>query len=166
MMEEKTIHDVTIPTELTEQMVRIAKYYVTNRVKNGFTIQGLCKDFSISSKTWSAWKKTPVFSKYLDDLNAVLVPQDVMEAVRKFKSKVLLYANKETLTKEEFKQFYDTFNYAIEYDNKIQAEKLGMGNGIGSALDSPKTWQERRDSLLAQLRPDMHPDITKAREEK
>lgn len=153
MKNEKTIHDVPVPTGVNEKMVEVAKDYVTSRLKNEFTMETFLKRNGIDSKKWYyKWIVMPEYKEYIDELTNVLIPQDELEAVRKFRKKVMAYADKDSLSSAEMKLFQDLFAPIIEADIKMQMQKLGLNKEDGLNESSNKSVEEKKAILLGRLK--------------
>lgn len=151
MAEEKTIHDIEVPYGVTGEMVAVAKYYVTNKLKDGFTKEKMFKHFSMSSKTYYKWMENKDYKKYINEMEHILLPQDELEAVQKMKKKVMAFADKQSVSSAELKLFMDVFGYVVEADNRIQAEKLGISKD-GNGSSTPKSVEEKKNLLLERLK--------------
>ncbi|WP_223700058.1 phBC6A51 family helix-turn-helix protein [Sutcliffiella deserti] len=151
----KSINDIKIPNTLDEKMVKVAKFYVQNKLKDGFTKDAMFKELSISSKTFYVYLENPDFQRYVNEMDEILIPSDELEAVRKFKKKILKLAEKDNMTSNEMKHFSETFKHIIEADNRIQAEKLGLnitGGSGGSKYSDTTSIEERQRVILDRLK--------------
>ncbi|WP_226619767.1 hypothetical protein [Cytobacillus firmus] len=149
---KKTIHDVSVPNGVTEKMAEVAKYYVLNRMKDGFTVQSMCSYLKISTATWTKWKENQLYMSYITQMTNVLVPDDELEAVRKFRRKVMAIADKDNINSNEFKLFHEMFKPIIEAEINMKAEELGLNKSShgGSALQL--SIEEKKASLLSRLK--------------
>lgn len=151
MTKERTIHDVPVPAGVDEKMVAVAKDYVTTRLKEGFKMESLFARNNIAGKTYYKWLKNAEYERYINEMADVLIPSDELQAVRKFRRKVMAYADKESLTAGEMKLFKDVFEPIIEADIRLQMTKLGLNNE-GSGSDTPRSLSEKRNLLLQRLK--------------
>ncbi|KPB06326.1 hypothetical protein [Bacillus sp. CHD6a] len=150
---KKTFADVTLPQGLNERQIGVAQDYVVSRLQDGFTINNFVSKHGLSTKTFYAWKEIEGFSSYIDELNEVLIPSDVLSAVEKFRKRVMEFVEKETMTKEEMNQFHSMFKHVIDASNRMEAEKLGLNISAGSPTSVPtKSVEERKASLLSRLK--------------
>jgi hypothetical protein len=150
MADEKTIHDVPVPYGVTGQMVAVGKYFVTNKLKDGFTKEKMFKHFSMSSKTFYKWLENKDYQGYITAMECLLLPEDELEAVRKMKKKIMAFADKSNVSASEMKLFADVFGYIFQADAKIQSEKLGLTNSNGSSV--PVSVDEKKSRLLERLK--------------
>jgi hypothetical protein len=152
-MKNKTFADVPVPYGLNDRQVNIAQDYVVSRLQDGFTINDFVSKHNLSTKTFYAWKEQEGFTSYIEGLNEVLIPSDVLSAVEKFRKRVMEFVEKETMTKEEMHQFHTMFKPVIDASNRMEAEKLGLNISAGSpASQSTKTLEERKAILLHRLK--------------
>ena len=149
---EKNKVNVPVPKGLDSiQQIEIAKAYSKAQMKEGFTIEGFCKDQHISTKTFYKYKENPAFTKYLGDLVTSLAPEDEMQAYEKMKQHVLKFADKEKPTLPEMKLFFDQFDYLREADRQKQMEKLGLNKSLSDSSVPEVSIEERKTILFAKL---------------
>jgi len=151
MLEKKTIHDIEVPVGVNSRQVNIAKDYITSRLQKGFTISSFCKKHNLSTKSWYGWLKNDTYSKYIDDISNVILPEGELEAVRKMKKKIMGFADKPNVSTNELKIFANTFSYIFEAEARLQMEKLGL-NTEDKLQESKKSLEETRAILLKELR--------------
>ncbi|TYS87504.1 phBC6A51 family helix-turn-helix protein [Rossellomorea aquimaris] len=151
MAQEKSIHDIEVPYGVTGEQVAVAKFYVTNKLKNGFTKEKMFKHFSMSSKTFYKWMENEAYQKYINEMAHILLPEDELQAVQKMKKKVMAFADKQSVSSAEMKMFMDVFGYVVEADNRIQAQKLGISKD-GTGTSAPKSVDEKKQLLLQRLK--------------
>ncbi|EKN71298.1 hypothetical protein BABA_02162 [Neobacillus bataviensis LMG 21833] len=151
--EEKTLADVPVPYGLDTKAVSIAQDLVVSRLQDGFTVADFCSRNSISTKTFYVYKEKQEFNDYVEALNEILIPSDVLSAVDKFRLKVMQFVEKETMSKDEMNQFYTMFKSVIDASNRMEAERLGLNVSAGStANQSAKSVEEKKAVLLARLK--------------
>lgn len=148
----ESVHGVPVPVGIDEKMVSVAKYYVTNKLKDGFTMQKMFTHFSMAGKTFYSWLEKPEYQKYIDELMKVIIPDDELQAVRKFRKKVMAFADKQNLSSAEMKLFQDLFAPIIQADIKMQMEKLGLDTDKQSTSSSAKTLEEKKAIILQRLK--------------
>lgn len=151
MCGEKTIHDIEVPVGVNSRQVSIAKDYITSRLQKGFTISSFCRKHNLSTKSWYEWLKNDAYSKYIDDISNVILPEGELEAVRKMKKKIMGFADKPNVSTNELKIFANTFSYIFEAEARLQMEKLGL-NTEDKPQESKKSLEETRAILLKELR--------------
>jgi hypothetical protein len=149
-LREKSIHDIKMPNGISEQMIQVAKFYVQNKLKVGFTKEGMFKHFKMSSKTWYKWLENEPYQKYINEMESVLIPEDELEAVRKMKKKIMAYADKTSVSVNEMKMFADVFSYIFEADARLQSEKLGLTES-NPGINSHMSLEEKREVLIGRL---------------
>jgi hypothetical protein len=151
--ESKTFNDVSVPYGLDEKQIRVAQDLVVSRLQDGFTITDFCSRNGISTKTFYQYKEQEAFNQYVEALNEVLIPSDVLSAVEKFRLKVMQFVEKESMSKDEMATFYNMFKPIIDASNRMEAEKLGLNVTAGSGTtNSADSLEEKKKRLLTRLK--------------
>lgn len=145
------LDSVEVPKGLSTRQIQIAKHYTIEKMKQGFTINAFCKEFSVSTKSWYEWINEPSFNEYLTALSNAVIPDDEAEAYQQMKKHILRIAYKQNPTPKEIELFMSVFSYHAEADKRYQMEKLGLNKEQSGKVDN-RTIEERRNVLLSRLR--------------
>lgn len=145
------LDSVPVPKGLSAKQIKIAKHNAIERMKDGYTIGGFCKEFNVSTATFYKWLDIPEFNKYLTALSGAIIPDDEMQAYRMMKKHVAKLAYKQNPTPKEVELFMDVYGYLVEHDKRKQAEKLGLNKPVSDKADN-RTVEEKRNALLNRLR--------------
>lgn len=152
MNKQNSILDgIEFSDKLSKRQVDIAKAYTIEKMKEKFTINGFCKDFNNSSKTWYEWIEITEFSSYLTALSNAIIPDDARMALKQLKKHLLKIPYKQNPTPKEIEMFMDVFSYVVEADKREQMEKLGLNKKLTDKVDN-RTLEEKCNSLLQRLR--------------
>jgi hypothetical protein len=152
MNKQKSIEDIPVPYGVDERQATIARDFVVSRLQDGYTVEGFCRKHSLSTKSFYKYKENEAFAKYVDQLNEVLIPKDVLSAVDKFRLKVMAFVEKDNMSKDEMSQFYNMFKPVIDASNRMEAERLGLTVNTGStSATTTQSVEERKNALVARL---------------
>ncbi|WP_283154127.1 phBC6A51 family helix-turn-helix protein [Guptibacillus hwajinpoensis] len=151
---KELIDAVTVPKELTERQITLAKHYIKSKMEEGFTVSEFCSSNSLSSKTWYGWMENPDFSNYVEEIQGAIIPDDEREAFQELKKKIKNIAYKSNPSVKEIDLFMDTFGYVVADDKKQRMEALGLTdeNGKSKGTASDKSMAERKANLLSKLK--------------
>lgn len=147
------LDSVPVPKGLSAKQIKTAKHNVIERMKDGYTIGGFCKEFNVSTRSWYEWQDNPYFNKYLTALSGAVIPDDEMASYQLMKKHVAKLAHKQNPTPKEVELFMSVFGYLAEYDKRQQSEKLGLNKPVSDKVNR-LTPEEMRNNLLNRLRGD------------
>ncbi|MBD7935927.1 hypothetical protein H9655_02705 [Cytobacillus sp. Sa5YUA1] len=142
--------NVPVPTGLTDEQVKLAQAFVTERYTTGIKIADFCRKHNKSTETWYDWKKRPVFESYLATLRRSLVTDSEWETHEKIKQKVKSMALSEKGGVREIELYTKLFEHVVEADRQRNMEELGIVSEHEKAQD--KTVEDKRNALLQRLK--------------
>ncbi|WMX55649.1 hypothetical protein [Peribacillus sp. R9-11] len=139
--------EIEAPKELTERQIKIARAYANSKVK-GISIENLCKQEAISSKTLytSEFFDNPIWNSYVSALIDASIPESEFAAWDKVKKHVLRLADKDSMSLNEINTFTRVFDYVLKADAERQLRKQDK-----PAASTESDVEDRKQSLLARL---------------
>lgn len=143
--------EIKAPASLSEEQIRLAKAYVTERHQAGISVADFCSKQGISSATWYSeqYMKNPVFESYLTALGGSIISNDEREAYAIVKKKIMNEATKANAGVKEFQIFLNTFSYIVEEERQERIRELGIVPE--HEKQQQKTIEEKKAILLKRL---------------
>ena len=149
--------NVPVPAGLNDRQIKIAQACAKAQIE-GTTIDNLCKELSISSRTLYAgeYKGNPVFDNYVSELVEAAIPDDVFEAWDNVKGHILKLTDQKEMTEKQISLFMTTFPHVVKLDAEKQMKKHGLEETPVSKTKTSTSGfvspAERMNSLLERLR--------------
>lgn len=149
----KDLNEVTVPGELNERQVTLAKAYVKDKHELGVGVSDFCSKYSVSTATWYKWLDNPKFDRYINNLQGNIISDSEKEAYHIVKKKIMQMATKKDASVKEIELFNQHFSYVIEAEKRKAMKELGL-TPEGEKGNANRTLAEKKNVLLSRLKGD------------
>ncbi|PWW20225.1 putative insertion element HTH domain-containing protein [Cytobacillus oceanisediminis] len=143
-------NEAKAPDTLSDEQIRIAKAFVSERHEKGIGVTEFCSKYRISTKTFYEWRKNEVFESYLVALGGSIISDDERQAYQLVKKKIMAEATKANAGVREIQLFLDNFSYVVEAEKQERMKELGITPA--HERQSEKSVEEKKLGLLARLK--------------
>jgi len=144
---------IPVPEGLKERQIKIAKQYVIDKqTKEGFTVNGFCKDRNISTATFYKWMDDYKFSSYINALQGEFITDDERQAYQIVKKRIMQMATSKNASLKELEMFMDAFDYVVQAEKIEAMKKLGINPNNQNANTDTRTVEQKKRILLNRLK--------------